>query len=114
MTPASFVRELARCRTFVLEHEIAAFHAQGIGRHLRPRDMLVFGPKGLVQNRLRFADEPSRHKMLDLLGDLALCGVDLVGDIVAYRSGHPLNIEMAKKVSRMIQQTPFTTSRRAA
>ncbi|WP_162660834.1 UDP-3-O-acyl-N-acetylglucosamine deacetylase [Tuwongella immobilis] len=114
VTPASFVQELAACRTFVLEQEAEMFRQQGIGQHLGPRDLLVFGPRGLVENSLRFADEPSRHKMLDLLGDLALCGVDLVGDVVAYRSGHPLNVELAKTLAGLIRQTPFTTTRRVA
>jgi UDP-3-O-acyl-N-acetylglucosamine deacetylase len=61
----------------------------------------VFGPKGLIDNRLRFPDEPARHKILDLVGDLALCGFDLVGHVVAYRSGHPLNVELARALTRV-------------
>ena len=53
---------------------------------------------------MRFADEPARHKVLDLVGDLALCGVDLVGHVVAYRSGHPLNVELARALTRVIAQ----------
>ena len=64
-----------------------ALRAQGVGRHLTPADLLVFGPRGPIDNRLRFADEPARHKVLDLIGDLALCGFDLAGHVVAYRSG---------------------------
>ena len=60
--------------------------------------MLVFGGRGAVDNALRFADEPARHKVLDLVGDLALCGFDLAGHVVAYRSGHALNVELARRL----------------
>ncbi|MBO0696831.1 MAG: UDP-3-O-acyl-N-acetylglucosamine deacetylase [Zavarzinella sp.] len=102
INPDRFRQELARCRTYVLEHEAPELQRQGIGRHLKPSEILVFGPKGLIDNRLRFPDEPARHKILDLVGDLALCGCDLVGHIVAYRSGHPLNVELARALTRAI------------
>ena len=57
------------------------------------------GPTGPIDNRLRFANEPARHKILDLLGDLSLFGHDLRGHIVAYRSGHPLNVELVRALS---------------
>ena len=101
ITPDRFRQELARCRTYVLEHEALELQRQGVGRHLKPSEVLVFGPKGLIENRLRFADEPARHKILDLVGDLALCGFDLVGHVVAYRSGHPLNVELARALTRV-------------
>jgi UDP-3-O-acyl N-acetylglucosamine deacetylase len=96
--PASFGRDLARCRTFLTQPEALALRAQGVGRHLGPADLLVFGPRGPIENRTRFADEPARHKILDLLGDLALCGFDLAGHLVAYRSGHALNVELARQL----------------
>ena len=100
INPDRFRQELARCRTYVLEHEALELQRQGVGRHLKPSEVLVFGPKGLIDNRLRFSDEPARHKILDLVGDLALCGFDLVGHVVAYRSGHPLNVELARALTR--------------
>jgi UDP-3-O-[3-hydroxymyristoyl] N-acetylglucosamine deacetylase len=99
-TPEAFTREVAGCRTFLLEEEAVALRAQGVGRHLTPQDVLVFGPRGPIDNRLRYADEPARHKVLDLVGDLALCGFDLAGHVVAYRSGHALNVELAKTLAR--------------
>jgi UDP-3-O-acyl N-acetylglucosamine deacetylase len=95
VSPGSFARELAGCRTFLLEEEAVALRRQGIGLHLTPDQLLVFGAKGPIDNKLRYADEPARHKVLDLLGDLSLCGFDLVGHVVAYRSGHALNVELA-------------------
>jgi UDP-3-O-[3-hydroxymyristoyl] N-acetylglucosamine deacetylase len=100
LTPARFRHELARCRTFVLEREAIELQKQGIGRHLNASELLVFGPKGLIDNRLRFPDEPARHKILDVVGDLALTGFDIVGHVVAYRSGHPLNVELARSLTQ--------------
>ena len=60
------------------------------------RRVLVFGPEGPIDNTLRFPDECVRHKTLDLIGDLALCGCDIVGQIVAYRSGHRLNADLVR------------------
>ncbi len=98
--PDAFVHSIAACRTFVTEAEAHALRARGVGRHLGPRDLLVFGSRGPIDNELRFADEPARHKILDLLGDLALCGFDLAGHVVAYRSGHALNVELARALCR--------------
>jgi len=98
VTPESFAGEVANCRTFVLEREALMLRAVGVGKHLTARDLLVFGPKGLIDNTLRHGNEPARHKTLDLIGDLSLCRVDLAGHVVAYRSGHSLNVAMAKNL----------------
>lgn len=104
--PETFAREVACCRTFVTVAEAETFRAQGIGRHLCVNDLLVFGPFGPINNRLRFADEPARHKVLDLIGDLALCGFDLAGHVVAHRSGHALNVELARTLSALVAHSP--------
>jgi UDP-3-O-acyl N-acetylglucosamine deacetylase len=96
VTPGDFANDIACCRTFLLQSEALAMQANGIGSHATAKDLLVFGPRGLIDNRLRFANEPARHKVLDLVGDLALCGLDVRGHVVAYRSGHPLNVEMSR------------------
>jgi UDP-3-O-[3-hydroxymyristoyl] N-acetylglucosamine deacetylase len=101
VTPESFTRELAGCRTFLLESEAHQLRQQGIGRHLSASELLVFGPRGPIDNTLRFADEPARHKVLDLIGDLSLSGCDLVGHVVAYRSGHSLNVAMAQALAAL-------------
>ncbi len=98
---ATFVRELATARTFVLEEEAAWLRGQGLGTRVTYQDLLVFGPDGPLQNTLRFEDECVRHKTLDLIGDLALAGCDLQGQVVAYRSGHRLNAEL---VAALLEQ----------
>jgi UDP-3-O-acyl N-acetylglucosamine deacetylase len=99
VTPERVMAEVAACRTFVLEAEAVEFRRQGLGARLTPADLLVFGRRGPIGNRLRFANEPARHKVLDVLGDLSLFGADLCGHVVAYRSGHPLNVELAQTLA---------------
>jgi UDP-3-O-[3-hydroxymyristoyl] N-acetylglucosamine deacetylase len=96
VTPDSFRRELAPCRTFMLKSEADWLLAQGLGTRVNIGDLLVFDAQGPIDNELRFHDECVRHKALDLVGDLALAGCDLVGHFVAYRSGHRLNAELVR------------------
>ena len=96
LTPETFRRELAPSRTFLLEAEAQRLKAQGLGLHADFRDLLVFGPEGPIDNTLRFPDECVRHKLLDLVGDLALAGCELVGAFTASRSGHHLNAQLVR------------------
>ncbi|NQU23086.1 MAG: UDP-3-O-[3-hydroxymyristoyl] N-acetylglucosamine deacetylase [Candidatus Nealsonbacteria bacterium] len=98
LSPETFRRELAPSRTFLLEHEAAALRDQGLGQRATFQDLLVFGPDGPIDNRLRFPDECVRHKLLDMVGDLALAGCDLIGRFVAYRGGHRLNAEAVRAI----------------
>jgi len=96
LTPAVFRSELAPCRTFALRQEAEALQRQGLARRVTVRDLLVFDEHGPIDNPLRFADECVRHKLLDMVGDLALAGCDLFGRITASRSGHQLNAELVQ------------------
>ncbi len=102
VTPESFRDELASSRTFLLEAEAEALREAGIGSRTTERDLLIFGEAGVIGNELRFRDECVRHKILDLLGDLALMGVDLAGHVVAHRSGHQLNAELARELLKAL------------
>lgn len=99
ITPETFTQFLASCRTFLLDSEATELRRQGLGCRTTASDLLIFGKRGVIDNRLRFADEPARHKILDLVGDLSLLGLDLRGHVVAYRSGHPLNVELVRELS---------------
>ena len=94
ITPESFRRELASSRTFVLQEEADWLMARGLGRRATFQNLIVFDKHGPIQNPLRFRDECVRHKTLDLVGDLALAGCDLVGHVIAHRSGHRLNSDL--------------------
>ena len=101
VTPETFANFISGCRTFLLESEAQELRRQGLGSRTSAADLLIFGPRGVIDNHLRYADEPSRHKILDLVGDLSLFGHDLRGHVVAYRSGHPLNVELVRKLGRV-------------
>ncbi len=98
--PQTFQNEIASCRTYLLDEEAQGLRRQGIGSRTRVTDLIVFGPEGPLENTLRFANEPARHKILDIIGDLSLLGCDLRGHIVGYRSGHPLNVELARTLAK--------------
>jgi UDP-3-O-acyl N-acetylglucosamine deacetylase len=103
ITPATFASQIAPCRTFVTEEEGIMLRNQGLGSRTKVTDLLVFGPRGPIDNKVRFGNEPARHKILDILGDLSLIGCDLRGHIVAYRSGHPHNVELVRTLSLQMQ-----------
>lgn len=99
----SFARELAPARTFVTAEQVERLRDAGVGSHVGPQDLLVFDDNGLIDNRLRYENECARHKALDLIGDLALTGFDLVGRFVSNRGGHRLNAEMATQLVEVAQ-----------
>ena len=96
VNPKSFRQELAAARTFLLEEEANWLRSRGLGTRVTNQDLLIFGPTGLIDNTLRFENECVRHKTLDLVGDLALAGCELVGQVYAHRSGHRLNAELVR------------------
>ena len=98
VTPENFEKNLAPARTFLLEVEAKQFQARGMGKHLSPREILVIDSDGPIKNDFRFPDECVRHKIVDLIGDLALVGRAIKGRVVAYKSGHSLNQQLAKKL----------------
>jgi UDP-3-O-[3-hydroxymyristoyl] N-acetylglucosamine deacetylase/3-hydroxyacyl-[acyl-carrier-protein] dehydratase len=98
VTPEGFGKHLAPARTFLLEAEAKQFQARGMGTHLGPRDILVISSDGPIKNSFRYPNECVRHKIVDLIGDLALVGRALKGRIVAYKGGHSLNQQLARKL----------------
>jgi UDP-3-O-[3-hydroxymyristoyl] N-acetylglucosamine deacetylase/3-hydroxyacyl-[acyl-carrier-protein] dehydratase len=109
LTPESFEKNLARARTFLLEIEAKQFQARGMGTHLTPRDILVIDSDGPIKNSYRFPDECVRHKIVDLIGDLALVGRRLRGRIVSYKSGHSLNQQLVHKLYEAAERRERTS-----
>ncbi len=105
-----FETNLAPARTFCLEAEAMQMQAHGIGAHLTPRKILVINSDGPIKNSFRFSDECVRHKVVDLIGDLALVGRPIVGRIVAYKSGHSLNQKLAKRLAVLAERADRTAS----
>jgi UDP-3-O-acyl-N-acetylglucosamine deacetylase len=93
-----YLSEIAPARTFAFSEEMEAVKKAGLGRGLDETTAFVIGERGYV-NEARFEDEPARHKMLDLLGDLYLSGVPpQLLNVVAQRSGHRTNVAAAAKL----------------
>jgi len=95
----NFGREIAPARTFCLEAEAESFKRQGFGERAGYQNLLVVGDEGVIENTLRFPDEYARHKILDLIGDLALVGAEIHGHIIAYKSGHSLNWQLVRELA---------------
>lgn len=99
VTPESFLNSIASARTFILESEVDALRARGVGLRTTAQDLIVFREDGtIIDNSLRFPDECVRHKILDCIGDLALAGADMIGEIHAFRSGHQQNHEVVRQL----------------
>ena len=125
-----FVTEFAPCRTFCFLHEVEQLHSQGLIRggnlnnaivivdrelsdkelfriteKLGVKESVILGKNGVLNNRpLRFPNEPARHKLLDVMGDLALIGVPFKAQILAARPGHAANIEFARMIRKLYDQ----------
>lgn len=104
LSAESFERDIAPARTFVFEHEVEALRAAGLGKGATPQNTLVVGPNGVRDNSLRWSDELARHKVLDLIGDLANVGADLDAHIIATRSGHGLNMQLVQRLLQEIER----------
>ncbi len=104
VSPESFRKELAPSRTFLLEAEALALRQAGIGKRTTEADLLIFGRDGVIGNQLRYPDECVRHKILDMVGDLALLAKDLSGHVVAHRSGHRLNAALVRQLLEAVER----------
>ncbi|MDR1416221.1 MAG: bifunctional UDP-3-O-[3-hydroxymyristoyl] N-acetylglucosamine deacetylase/3-hydroxyacyl-ACP dehydratase [Prevotellaceae bacterium] len=121
--------EIAPCRTFVFFHELEFLRQNNLIKggdvdnaiviveqevtqsdvdrvaHLFNKPSIARLPEGYLNNlELRFANEPARHKLLDLLGDLMLLGKPIKGKIVAARPGHQINTSFAKELRKVVKK----------
>src|SRR5437899_10224568 len=101
VTPAAFEREIAPARTFVYYEDVQPLMEKNLikGGSLE-NAIVVRGEAVLSKEPLRFADEFVRHKILDIVGDLALAGRRIRGHIVAVKPGHAANAELARALAR--------------
>ncbi len=91
------VRDIILARTFCFEHEIEFIRKNGLGKGGSLENTLVIGKEGVYnEGGLRYQDEPVRHKVLDLIGDLYLLGMSVRGKFISYKGGHTLNFELVK------------------
>lgn len=95
-SPEAFAAELAPARTFAFAADVAELLANARAQGGSLANALLLEETGLPRNGLRFADEPVRHKILDLLGDLALLGAPLQAHLRVVRGGHQAHVTMVK------------------
>ncbi|MEH1813648.1 MAG: UDP-3-O-acyl-N-acetylglucosamine deacetylase [Nostoc sp.] len=95
---ASFAKEIAPARTFGLLHQIEHLQKTGLIKGGSLDNALVCGPEGWLNPPLRFANEPVRHKILDLVGDLSLLGTFPRAHFLAYKASHNLHIQLAQRI----------------
>lgn len=100
LTNGQYVSEIACARTFGFLHEAEAMRQQGLIRGASHENALVLTREGLQNPPLRFDDEFVRHKILDLIGDLALIGRRVVGKVVADRAGHAMHTALVSRLLR--------------
>lgn len=102
ITDGEFVSELAAARTFGFVHEIEALRQAGLVQGGSTENAIVLTPQGGMLNEvpLRWPDEFVRHKMIDIVGDLALFGMPVLGHVIADRAGHALHTQLVAKVAR--------------
>lgn len=98
LSPDTYLRDLGRARTFCLESDIAYMQAHGLARGGSLENAVVFGKNGPLNPDLRYEDEAVRHKMMDLVGDLALLGAPLEGLVEAHCAGHAIHVELARAI----------------
>src|SRR3990170_7647135 len=89
----------------IVDHKVSIEELEKLRNKIGLKDKLVIGENSILNNKeLRYRNEPVRHKLLDLLGDLALIGAPLKAQILAARPGHRANVEFAKQVRKLYQQ----------
>jgi UDP-3-O-[3-hydroxymyristoyl] N-acetylglucosamine deacetylase len=100
LSNGNFLREIASARTFGFLHEADAMRQQGLIRGASIENAIVLTREGLMNPPLRYPDEFVRHKVLDLIGDLALVGKQILGNIVADRAGHAMHTALVSRLLR--------------
>ena len=127
---SQFSKEIAACRTFCFLHELEMLHKQNLIKggdinnaivvvdrvvnddeleslaKLFNKQKVEVKKEGILNNvELRYNNEPARHKLLDVVGDLALIGRPLKAQILAARPGHAANVNFARKIKKLMKET---------
>ena len=100
ITPEAYAREIAFARTFGFYAEVQQLLSNGLIRGGSFDNAVVLSDTGIMNGNLRAPDEFVRHKVLDLIGDISLCGYPIIGHITAYKAGHALHTNLATQLVR--------------
>jgi UDP-3-O-[3-hydroxymyristoyl] N-acetylglucosamine deacetylase len=100
LTNGSYLEKIAPARTFGFLHDVEAMRQQGLIRGASMENAIVLDRGKVLNPPLRFPDEFVRHKVLDLIGDLALIGKQILGAVVADRAGHAMHTALVSRILR--------------
>ena len=100
LSDGNYLSEIAPARTFGFLHEAEAMRQQGLIRGASQENAIVLSRDALMNPPLRFVDEFVRNKVLDLIGDLALLGEQILGNVVADRAGHAMHTALVSRILR--------------
>jgi len=102
ITPEVYERDISPARTFCLREEVESLKKLGLGKGSDYKNTLVIDDKkGVIDNEFRFKDEPVRHKISDLIGDLALFGNYIAAHIIGIKSGHAINTKLIRRMREL-------------
>ena len=116
LSDGKYVSDIASARTFGFLHEADAMRQQGLIRGASEENAIVLTKDGVLNPPLRFDNEFVRHKVLDLIGDLALLGKRVLGNVVANRAGHAMHTALVSRLLRdrtLWEETPLEEDPRA-
>jgi UDP-3-O-[3-hydroxymyristoyl] N-acetylglucosamine deacetylase len=112
-----YIREIAPARTFGFLADERKLRHMGLIRGVSPQNCVVLTKDAVANPPLRFADEFVRHKVVDLIGDLALLGRRIIGHVAANRAGHAMHTALVSKILKdhtaweqvTLPETPLST-----
>lgn len=102
ITPGSFEHEIASARTFCFLRDVKMLQERGLIQGGSLENAVVIGDDSILNDELRWPDEPVRHKILDLLGDMFLLGRPVKGHVIAVKSGHAMHVNFSKQIKRRL------------
>ncbi len=112
---SAFEQEIADARTFGFLHEVQALWSRGLGKGGTLDNTVVLSEQGVVnQTGLRYPNEFVRHKVLDLIGDIALLGFPFIGHVIAERSGHAMHTKLVEQILAQRDKWVLLTSESCA
>ena len=100
LSDGNYLREIAPARTFGSRSDEQVMRNMGLIRGASLENCIVLTEHGIENPPLRYADEFVRHKVLDLIGDLALAGKQILGSVVADRAGHAMHTALVSRLLR--------------
>jgi UDP-3-O-[3-hydroxymyristoyl] N-acetylglucosamine deacetylase len=103
ITPESYINEIARARTFGFKNEIETLIKSGLIKGANLKNAVLIDKGKPVNTKLRYKNELTRHKILDIVGDFGLLGANLNLLVIAVKTGHTQNIEMARMIEKQVK-----------